>query len=321
MSPPLIYRYGCLIEIPLTGSQFPFPSASPWTIAKSSVTSSLSSILIWDVLSGNQTQWGILPYKWATLASFAVGVSIVSSTLYPPEMLHQVLPNRTLIIHTIFSGYHPGHRVVSAGGQITAKVFAQRTLQMHLVRTTSMHQGNGSLSLRRPQSFTLLFMSPDNDTQVTFSCSGKQGALLYLPFPAELEDAIATDDFEKWITGNISGCMRLAEEKGMKVKHMEDIILVTGRHLAKSWVRAVFSESRGGAQVSFVVKVLSGNSVRLEERNVSGAQLEFGPNGEVGFCIIIKDQNVLRNDIMHTSNYHWLKTNAYSFEVFTSSVS
>ena len=75
----------------------------------------------------------------------------------------------------------------------------------------------------------------------------------------------------------------------MSVNRMEDIILVTGRHLAKSWVRAVFSESWGGTQVSFVAKALSGNSVRLEERNVSGAQLEFGPNGEVGFCIIFKD--------------------------------
>ncbi len=79
--------------------------------------------------------------------------------------------------------------------------------------------------------------------------------------------------------------MRLAEDRGLGAIRMEDIILVTGRHLAKSWVRAVFSESRGfgGAQVSFVVQVSRDSVDRLEERNVTGAQLKFGPSGEVRF--------------------------------------
>ncbi|KAI0276244.1 hypothetical protein BGY98DRAFT_716462 [Russula aff. rugulosa BPL654] len=96
---------------------------------------------------------------------------------------------------------------------------------------------------------------------------------------------------------NIHDCMRLADERGLGVNRMEDIILVTGRHLAKSWVRAVFSENRGGAQVSFVVNA-SGNSVlRLEERNVSGAQLKFGPNGEglpENQCIFVRGYHVVR---------------------------
>ena len=74
----------------------------------------------------------------------------------------------------------------------------------------------------------------------------------------------------------------------MGVDRMEDIILVTGRHLARSWVRAVFSESRGGAGASFVAQA-SGGSVHLEQRNVSGALLEFGPNGEVSYCINLKN--------------------------------
>lgn len=126
-------------------------------------------------------------------------------------------------------------------------------------------------------------MRPDDDTQVTFSCSGRQGALLYLPFPAAREDTVALGDFGKWIIKNIFGCMRLAEEQGYGVNGMEDFLLVTGRHLARSWVRAVFSECRGGAEVSFVAQVSESSVIHLEERNVSGAQLEFGPNGEVGF--------------------------------------
>jgi hypothetical protein len=85
--------------------------------------------------------------------------------------------------------------------------------------------------------------------------------------------------------------MRLVEERGLGVNRMEDIILVTGRHLARSWVRAVFSESREGAEVSFVAKVSKDSIVHLEERNVSGAQLEFGPNSVVSFCIMFKAPN------------------------------
>ena len=85
-------------------------------------------------------------------------------------------------------------------------------------------------------------------------------------------------------------CMRLAEERGLGVDHMEDIILVTGRHLARSWVRAVFSESRG-AEVSFVTQTSGDSVVHLEERNASGAQLDFCPNDEVGFCRAFKDSN------------------------------
>ena len=131
-------------------------------------------------------------------------------------------------------------------------------------------------------------MRPDDNTQVTFSCSGRQGALLYLPFPAEREDTVARGDFEKWIINNIYNCMRLAEERGLGVNRMEDIILVTGRHLARSWVRAIFSESRGGAEISFIAQTSGGSVVHLEERNASGAQFEFGPSGEVGFYIIFR---------------------------------
>ena len=165
-------------------------------------------------------------------------------------------------------------------------------------------------------------MSPDDDTQVTFSCSGRQGALLYLPFPAEREDTVALGDFGKWIVKNIHDCMRLAEERGLGVSRMEDIILVTGRHLARSWARAVFSESRGGGQVSFCVRVSGHSVVHLEERNVSGAQLDFGPNGRVGSCTIIRSQPVLRNRGPDTSSTRiYPRTNAYLFEGTTSSAS
>jgi len=91
---------------------------SLWTIAKYSVNSSLSNILSTDVLFGNQTQGGyMIPYEWAMSASLAMMViSPISSMLYRPQSLHQITRlNLTLLIHTIFSGYNPGDRIISAG--------------------------------------------------------------------------------------------------------------------------------------------------------------------------------------------------------------
>ena len=112
--------------------------------------------------------------------------------------------------------------------------------------------------------------------------SGKQGALLSLPFSAEREDTVTRGDFGRWLVTHIDDCMRIAEELGLGVNRMEDIILVTGRHLARSWINAIFSEYRVRAEVSFVAQVTGDSSIHLEERNASGGDLKLGPSGEVG---------------------------------------
>jgi hypothetical protein len=124
--------------------------------------------------------------------------------------------------------------------------------------------------------------------------------LVSLPFEAECADTVARGDFGKWMVKNIDDCMKLADDLGWGVTRMEDIILVTGRHLAKSWVNVAFSESRGGAQVSFGVRVTGASSVHLEERNVNGAVLKLGPNGQVGFHANLTFQATLRKHGAHT---------------------
>ena len=130
----------------------------------------------------------------------------------------------------------------------------------------------------------LIWIRPDDNVQITVSCSGKQGALLSLPFPAEREDTVTRGDFGKWLVRHIDGCMRIAEELGLGVNRMEDIVLVTGRHLARSWINAIFSECSGRAQVSFVAQVTGNSGIHLEERNAAGGDLKLGPSGEVGFA-------------------------------------
>jgi len=148
-----------------------------------------------------------------------------------------------------------------------------------------MPQGKSRLQ-RRILLLTSHFIRPDDDAQVTVSRSGRQGALLSLPFPAACEDTVAQGDFGKWLVKNIDCCMKIAEDLGLGVNRMEDIILVTGRHLARSWVNVIFSESRGGAQLSFVVRTSGNSGVHLEGRSATGGDLKLGPNGEVSFCTV-----------------------------------
>jgi hypothetical protein len=83
--------------------------------------------------------------------------------------------------------------------------------------------------------------------------------------------------------------MKVAEDGGLGINRMEDIILVTGRHLAKSWINVAFKDRRKGAQVSFICRV-SGPSdrrgVHLEERGTAEGDLKLGPSSEVGICTI-----------------------------------
>ena len=88
--------------------------------------------------------------------------------------------------------------------------------------------------------------------------------------------------------------MKVAEDLGLGVNRMEDIILVTGRHLARSWAGVVFSESRGGAQLSFVVQATGNSGVHLEERSATGGDLKLGPSGEVGLRTIFRPHPIMR---------------------------
>jgi hypothetical protein len=130
---------------------------------------------------------------------------------------------------------------------------------------------------------------PQDDAQVTFSCSEKRGALLSLPIPAQREDAVALDAFRKCIIKNIDGWFSFAQSRGLAVDRMEDIILVTGHHRARSWVNATFSDSQKGAKVSFGAQVLGESAVDLEWRDArNGGELRLGPRGSVSFYTFLR---------------------------------
>jgi len=122
---------------------------------------------------------------------------------------------------------------------------------------------------------------PDDDSQVTVSCP-RRGAVSSLPFPAQREDTVARGDFGKWMIKHIDLWFAFAVNLGLGVDRMQDIILVTGRHCAKSWVNVAFSEGQRDAEVSFVTQVSGVSGANIERRLVRGdAVLKLGPTGEV----------------------------------------
>jgi len=214
--------------------------------------------------------------------------------LYFRETLHPIQTLMTITVWCIPRDWNQGHHNISAGIETTTKISARRILPKCILNIISMPQGK----LGFVHGFSLLTSYSIRPDDVKVSCSGRQGALLSLPFPAACEDTVAQGDFGKWLVKNIDRCMQVAEDLGLGVNRMEDIILVTGRHLARSWVNVVFSESGEGAQLSFVVRASGDSGVHLEERSATGGDLRFGPSGEVGFCTVFRLHLIMR--------IHWL---------------
>ena len=102
--------------------------------------------------------------------------------------------------------------------------------------------------------------------------------------PAQREDTIARGDFAKCICKHIDVWFNFVRELGLGVDRMEEIILVTGRDLARSWTNVAFSENQGGEQVSFGVQVTGFSNVEWQQislEDMQGVALNRGPSGQV----------------------------------------
>jgi hypothetical protein len=150
-----------------------------------------------------------------------------------------------------------------------------------------VHQPLGNQTSHPPEFRSLMHKCrPEDDSQVTFSCNGKQGALLSLPVPAQGQDTVAFEDFGKWMVKHIDAWFAFARGLGLGINRMEDIILVTGRHVTKSGVNVTFTQRCPDAGVSFDVQVSGHSHVFLEQEYVRGGDLKLGPTGRVWICTI-----------------------------------
>ncbi len=90
----------------------------------------------------------------------------------------------------------------------------------------------------------------------TYECWARsQGALLSLPHGARTEDVINTKLFEDYIRDNVVNWFHWSNEAGLPVERMEDLILVTGCTLARSWAaaaRSVLLPNRPRRELNFL---------------------------------------------------------------------
>jgi hypothetical protein len=131
--------------------------------------------------------------------------------------------------------------------------------------------------------------SPDEAAQVSFSCSRRRGAILSLPTPAQRKDTRARGAFAKYILNHIDEWHVFARERGLGISR-EDIILVTGCHLTRTWATIAFQEE--GEQVSFGVQVAGVSDVtwQFKREGAQGVAYNLGPSGQVLFLILFLSQ-------------------------------
>jgi len=139
--------------------------------------------------------------------------------------------------------------------------------------------------------------------EAMFSCTKKQGAALWLPVTARREDTLARGYFRKWITANIDSWFTFTRDLGLEVEMVEDIILVTGCHRARSWFNIVFSEVQADAKLSLGVKVAGALSTNVDWQDpkdtIQGARFSHRPNSNgktlpENQCIFIRGFRVKR---------------------------
>ena len=101
-----------------------------------------------------------------------------------------------------------------------------------------------------------------------------RGALLSLPYGGSHEDVIRTEVFKNCIKNNVDKWFRWSKQMDLPVDHLEDLVLVTGCTLVKSWATAVFDgqvpvESYT-PRISLETIKSTGGRAQFVWRNISG---------------------------------------------------
>ena len=117
--------------------------------------------------------------------------------------------------------------------------------------------------------------------------------MLFLPAEAQRQDTHARGDFGKWILRHIDRWFAFARGVGHGINQMEEIILVTGCDITRSWANVTFLEGQTNGQASFGVRVDQGSDIsinwQLSSGKILGAACNWGPGGKV--CPFVKDSN------------------------------
>jgi hypothetical protein len=108
---------------------------------------------------------------------------------------------------------------------------------------------------------------------------------------AQRQDTRARGNFGDWMIKHIDSWFTFARGLGLGIEQMEEIILVTGLHLTKSWANLAFFEgqSRGQASLGFNVVHAPDSSITWHclPGSVRGGVRSWGPEGKV--CLSVED--------------------------------
>ncbi len=117
------------------------------------------------------------------------------------------------------------------------------------------------------------------------------GAVLSLPVDAQRQDTQAKGAFGEWMIKNIDTWFAFTRSLGLGIKHMEEVVLVTGLHLTRSWANVAFFKGQVNGQASLGVEVVHRPDVSIKWKcspgSVRGGVRSWGPGGRV--CHFARD--------------------------------
>jgi hypothetical protein len=99
------------------------------------------------------------------------------------------------------------------------------------------------------------------------------GALLSLPNGGHHEDVIRAQAFENYIRGQVDKWFNWAQNNGLGVEGMEDLILVSGCTLVTSWAAAAFVDDTMDAEISLESRTLNNGGTSFVWSNIRGRVL------------------------------------------------
>ncbi|KAI0280738.1 hypothetical protein BC826DRAFT_1191391 [Russula brevipes] len=126
-------------------------------------------------------------------------------------------------------------------------------VNLHRSSLPSRDYPSRQLSTEENTHNPLVAATPKTAEGFTYECQGV-GALLSLPTEADREDVLRTKVFEDYIRDNVVSWFAWSQKNGLGVERMEDLILVTGCTLAKSWAVAAFCDPIAKSKISLSVR-------------------------------------------------------------------
>ncbi|KAI0282668.1 hypothetical protein BC826DRAFT_274337 [Russula brevipes] len=103
----------------------------------------------------------------------------------------------------------------------------------------------------------------DGSPYKTYVCKRRQGALLTTPQDGVREDVLRTKAFEDYIRDYAESWFSVAQRHNLDVRHMEDLILVTGCTLVPSWGVAAFVDDTVDAETSMTCQTFPDGEAKI----------------------------------------------------------